>query len=106
MTDKPVIFLPGDPDAETGVPPIVMLANGPALRCSEMRLTVGVRKQGAGEDLLLSMASTGGATLFSAFTPTTARVLGQSLIDWAGAQETKATRVATDALARAGGRER
>lgn len=60
MTDKPVIFLPGDPDAETGVPPIVMLANGPALRCSEMRLTVGVRKRGAGEDLLLSMASTGG----------------------------------------------
>lgn len=56
---EPRIFEPGDPDSAVDCPPIVMLDDGPATRTDDMRLTVGVRKDG-GEDLLIVMRSWGG----------------------------------------------
>lgn len=103
MDRPPVVFDANvDPDAATDVPLIVMLRDGPALRCADMRLTVAIRK-GGGEDLLLSMATTNGSTLFSPLTPVTARALADGLNEWAAAQEDNAKKAATSAFAKAGG---
>lgn len=98
----PRVFEPGDPDAATDVPAIVMLANGPALHASDLRLTVGTRRDG-GEDLILSLSTGGGTTLFSPFTSITARVLGEGLIAWADEREAAASETAAAALSKAGG---
>lgn len=104
MERPPVIFDANvDPDAATDVPRIVMLPSGPALHSDDLRLSVGSRK-GGGEDLLVTMASPSGLTLFSPLTPVTARALADGLNDWAGEQESKAKASASSALAKAGGR--
>lgn len=105
MERQPQIFdATSDPDAQTDVPPIVMLADGPALRCVDIRLMIAVRK-GGGEDLLLTMRSPADLQIFSPLTPVTARALADGLNDWAGEQEAKARASAAAALARAGGSE-
>lgn len=101
---EPRIFEPGDPDSAVACPPIVMLNDGPALRTDDMRLTVGVRKDG-GEDLLIVMRTMGGGTTFAPLTPITARALADGLNDWADGQESAASTSAASALAKAGVRK-
>lgn len=99
MNPKTQVFLPGDPDAETGVPPFVMMNEGAAQRCADLRLTVGVRKDG-GENLFAVMTTTGGQRVFAAFTAVTARAFGESLIEWAAKQEAQASSLLAACVAR------